>query len=499
MNDELLLKIENISKSFPGVVALNEVDFDLCKGEVHAILGENGAGKSTLIKLLTGVYSKDRGKIYIEGKEVIKMTPNISKSLGINVVYQEFPHCPRLNVAQNIFLGKEPSKWGVCIDWTKMYRNCREVLRILDMKVDPHSYVNSLRLAEKQSIEIIRALSNKCKILILDEPTSALSEREIQILFDRVNKLKDSGMSIIFISHKINEVKILADRVTVLRDGKKIGTVSKREIIKKDLIKMMIGRELRRQFPKKNKVNLDADPVLVVSNLTRKNVIKNISFRLRKGEILGISGLVGSARTELVRCIFGIDKIDSGTIEINGKIIKVNSTNDALRYGIGLVPEERRGQGLIINRSVQENITYPIVDSRLCNFGFILKWGLLKNIAKNFEEKLDIKCVDLQQKVSSLSGGNQQKVVVSKWLAARSKILILDEPTIGIDVGAKAEIYRILNELAKQEVGIIIVSSELEEIIGLCNRAIIMKGGMVAGELKEDELNSKNIGKLSFR
>ncbi|MBN1329950.1 MAG: sugar ABC transporter ATP-binding protein, partial [Candidatus Heimdallarchaeota archaeon] len=363
---------------------------------------------------------------------------------------------------------------------------------------DPHSSVSSLRVAEKQSIEIIRALSNKCKILVLDEPTSALSAREIQILFDRVNKLKDDGMSIIFISHKINEIKTLADRVTVLRDGEKIGTVSKKEIIKKDLIKMMIGRELKRQFPMKNKVNSDADPVLIVSNLTRKNAIKNISFILRKGEILGISGLVGSGRTELVRCIFGIDKIDSGTIEIYGKMIKVNSTIDALRNGIGLVPEERRYQGLIINRSVQENITYPIVDSRLCNFGFILKWGLLKNIAKNFKEKLDIKCVDLQQKASSLSGGNQQKIVVSKWLAARSKILILDEPTIGIDVGAKAEIYRLLNELTKQEVSIIIVSSELEEIIGLCNRAIIMREGMVVGELKEDELNSKNIGKLSF-
>jgi ribose transport system ATP-binding protein len=492
--DTAVLRTDQIRKSFPGVVALDRVDFDVRRGEVHALLGENGAGKSTLIKILTGAYTKDSGTTYLDGKEVNFPDPHTARISGISVVYQELTLFPELDVGKNIFMGREFVKWGR-VDWGRVYAETANYLKLTNSPLNPHALVKTLGVADQQTIEITRALSLQCKVLILDEPTSSLSDRETEILFRNIEKLKASGTGIIFITHKLDEVEKVADRVTVLRDGRKVGTLSRDQIHPEILIQMMVGREIVQKFPEKPEIP-DGEPILAVSNLCRGDVLRNISFVLRSGEILGISGLVGSGRTELVRCLVGADPKDSGTVKVDGRTVDIKSPRIALKNGIGLVPEDRRYQGLVVIRTVLENIAYTILD-KLAPFG-VMKWRLATSVASKYIDKLSIRTPGLDQQVLFLSGGNQQKIVLAKWLAAQCRIIILDEPTRGIDVGAKVEIYQLLVELAKQRVGIIMVSSELPEIIGMSHRVLVLHRGTLAGEVSGNEMNAEKICSLSM-
>ncbi|PMQ01961.1 MAG: D-xylose ABC transporter ATP-binding protein [Dictyoglomus sp. NZ13-RE01] len=485
--------MEGIEKSFPGVHALRNARFELRSGEVHALVGENGAGKSTLMKILTGVYRKDGGRIIYKGKEVEIPNPRVAQEMGISIVYQDLNLMPHLTVAQNIFIGREPrnKKIPFFIDEEEINRRTKELLDTLHMNIDPKAKVADLTVGKQQMVEIAKALSYNAEVIIFDEPTAALSISETEELFNIIRKLKSQGIGIIYISHRLEELKEIADRVTVMRDGQYIGTVKMSETTIDEIISMMVGREIYETL-KEKEVEEDAEVVLEVKNLSRGREIKNVSFKLRKGEILGFSGLVGAGRTEVARAIFGADPFDSGEIYVKGRKVHIKSPTDAIKNGIAYLSEDRKRFGLMLDLDVEANITLPSLKEFL-NFLLFLNKKKAEMVCKEYVEKLRIRTPSLRQKVKNLSGGNQQKVILAKWLLKNCDILIFDEPTRGIDVGAKNEIYKLLNELVKEGKSIIMISSELPEILRMSHRVIVMREGRITGELENKNLTEEII------
>ncbi|MGD9155939.1 MAG: sugar ABC transporter ATP-binding protein [Bacillota bacterium] len=482
--------MRSISKSFPGVRALQKVDIKVKWGEVHALVGENGAGKSTLMKVLLGMYQPDSGEIVFKGKVVNISSPKVALDLGISMIHQEISLVPQRTVAENIWIGREPTMKGIgLLNWAELFRKTEELLNSLNIEINPRSMVSNLSIAEMQMVEIARAISYETDLIIMDEPTSALTEDEVRKLFAIIRSLKQKGMGIIFISHKLDEIFKIADCVTALRDGQYIDTKSCSDLDTQTLITMMVGRELTNIFPKKQVAI--GDIVMEIKGLTKKGVFEDISFNLKRGEILGMAGLMGAGRTEVVRAIFGIDKIDSGEIIINKERVKINNPKQAINYGLGMVTEDRKLFGLVLCRSVKENISLANMDE-FCNFGFINK---SKEITACLEmiRLLSIKTPTYKQTVSSLSGGNQQKIILANWLQTKPKILILDEPTRGIDVGAKFEIHKIMTQLVEEGMSIIMISSEMPEILGMSDRIIVMHEGHIKGKFDSDETSQEKI------
>jgi ribose transport system ATP-binding protein len=486
---DVILQAIKINKEFPGVKALTDVDFELKSGEVHVLLGENGAGKSTLIKILSGIFKKDSGKILLNSKEDNYHTPLEALKKGISTIYQEFNLVPNMSVAENIFLGKEIMK-GALINWEEEYREANKLLKFLDIDIDCKKRVKELGVAEKQMVEIAKALSIDSKIIIFDEPSAVLTEKELTKLFNIINELKTKGVGIIYISHRLEEISIIGDRVTVLRNGQYIGTIPVKKDEVETWISMMVGRSLAERFPKR-KCQIK-DEILRVENINYKNILKNITFNLHSGEILGISGLIGAGRTELGKAIFGALPIDSGTIYLRGKKIIIKDPATAIKNKICYLPEERKTEGLILKMNVKENITLSALDLQCIEKG-IINLKKEKNIAESFVDIVKIKTPSIQQNISNLSGGNQQKVVVAKWLCAQSDIFIFDEPTRGIDIGAKVEIYKFMNELVSKGAAIIMISSELPEILGMSDRVIVMRLGEIKGEFDINEATEEKI------
>lgn len=474
-----ILEIQDLTMEFPGVVALENVDFKLLKGEVHGLIGENGAGKSTLIKILSGVYQPTRGKILLDGQEVSFQNPIDSIKKGISTIFQELNLIPTLSIAENIFLNKLPLNNLKIVKWKELYNKSSELLSEVGLDVDPKIKVSSLKVAHQQLIEIAKAISMNSRILIMDEPTSALSGEEINKLFEIIKKLKQKDVSIIFISHKLQEVSQITDNITVLRDGRKTGSVLTREAKQDVLIKWMVGREVSNLFPK-SEVKI-GEIVLEVKNLTSlANGFKDVSFFLKKGEILGLFGLIGAKRTELVRALFGADRTDSGEIYLDGKLIKNSNTESMSNKGMGMVPEDRKYSGIFPILSVGQNISIASLN-QFSKLSFINRLKERKSI-RYIIDKLNIKTPSIERQILYLSGGNQQKVIISRWLIKDDiKVLIMDEPTRGIDVGAKSEVHKIISDLAGKGIGIIMVSSELPEILGMSDRIAVMRDGRIAG------------------
>lgn len=484
----VLLRLENISKAFPGVKALQNVRFELKKGEVHVLLGENGAGKSTLVKILSGVYKKDSGDIFIEEKKVDIDSPKKAQELGISTIYQELSLCPHLSVAENVFLGREFTKNGI-LNKKQQEKATKDLLKTLGVNIEPQEIVGDLTIAKQQMVEIAKALSMNSKILIMDEPTSALSEREVSELFRVIKELKKRGVGIIYISHKLEELKQIADRVTILRDGQYIKTVDYNNTDPDELIRLMVGRKLEEKYPRvETKIG---KKLLCVKNI-RNKWVKDCSFELFAGEIVGLFGLVGAGRSELARAIFGADPMEAGEIYLNGNKINITSPSDAVSNGIVYIPENRKSEGLAVEMSVIENLSLPSLLEFSNRLGVINK-KKEKVFCASIVEKLAIKTPLLTEEVKNLSGGNQQKIVVGKWLMRNPRILIFDEPTRGIDVLAKVEIYNIINSLKQQGKGIIFISSELPEILGMCDRVLVMCGGKITASLLTKNTNQEEI------
>ena len=479
----------NIRKAFPGVVALDDVSFDLRRGEVHVLLGENGAGKSTLMKILSGAYQKSAGRILIEGREIEIKSPRHARQLGISTIYQELNLIPHLSAAENIFLGREPTNAVGFIDRGAIHQAAGGILKGLGVDLDPRTRVAQLGIAQQQMVEIAKAISLDAAILIMDEPTSALTEREIAELFARMRTLRAAGVSIVYISHRLEELFEIGDRVTVLRDGKRVGTYNIQDISRPDLIRLMVNRELTNQFPKVPAER--GEEALRVEGLNRHGVLYDISFSLRRGEVLGIAGLLGSGRTELARAIFGVDRIDSGRIYIKGELQEIDCPRDAINLGIGFLTEDRKTQGLVPLLSTKENICLPSVD-RFSRYGFVSASEETR-AANHYVSDLRIKTASIDQRVLFLSGGTQQKVVLSKWLCCEAEVFIFDEPTRGIDVGSKAEIYQLMNELTASGVAIIMISSELPEVLGMSDRILVMHRGRIAAEFAAEEATQESI------
>jgi ribose transport system ATP-binding protein len=496
VSKKVLLRMEKIVKAFPGVKALDGVDLAVYKGEVLALVGENGAGKTTLMEILnphpapTGFYIQDSGKIYFEEKEIKPRTPLEAQKIGISFIHQHFNLAPNLSVAENVLLGREPRKGRIfsVVDRKKMDSIVASSLSRLGVKFSPSTPISELGAAQKQMVEIAKALSIDAKLIIMDEPTASLTDNEVDKLFAIVNKLKKEGMTFIFVTHKLNEVFQISDRIVVLRDGKMIGSLNTKKTNENKVTKMMVGRDLQMFPERKTKIG---KKVLEVSNISRKGLIDNISFEVREGEILGIYGLVGAGRTETMRAIFGVDKLDEGEIYIGEEKVLIKSPADAINKGFGFVPEDRQQQGLVPLMSIKENITLPILD-RISKNKIIGEKEERKIVSKYINE-LKISPDDPVHLVKGLSGGNQQKVVLAKWLASVPKILILDEPTRGIDVGAKAEIHFRISLLALHGLGIIIVSSELPEIIKMSDRILVMAEGRITGEFSRKEATEEKI------
>jgi D-xylose transport system ATP-binding protein len=498
--DDIILDIRNVTKEFPGIVALSDVSIQIQRGKVHGLCGENGAGKSTLMKILSGVYpyGSYAGTILYENRELKLENRSIRQALeeGIAIVYQELTLVPGMTVGENIFLGKEPMENGV-INWDKLYDQTRQILEKYKLDVPPHAIVKNLGVGKMQMVEIAKALSENAKILILDEPTSALSEAEIEKLMDILETLKKHGVTCIYITHKLEEFFRITDNITILRDGKTIITEPTQNFNLEKLVKYMVGREMKERFPKNNRQ--PGDVIFRVENLvacdpndTTRKILNGASFDLRKGEILGIAGLMGSGRTELVTTIFGeYGNILSGTVTLNDRTLSIKSARDAMSNGISLVPEDRKGQGLVLIQPILRNISLANLD-RFASF-FRIDQDAELVAATQQSKNLAIKASNLNARVDSLSGGNQQKVVIAKWLLTNPQILIMDDPTRGVDVGAKFEIYKLMNELAKQGVSIIMISSELEEVIGMSDRIMVMHQGHTGGILDVKEATQEKI------
>lgn len=478
---EPVLTLDGVSKRFPGVVALDAVSFDLRPGEVHVLVGENGAGKSTLVKLLSGIYQPDGGEIRVDGRTVVLRDPHEAQHLGISTVHQELNLVPHLDVGRNIFLGREPMRGlGGIVDYTAMHRAAAAQLRELGIAIDTRRQVKTLGIALQQMVEIAKALVANARVLILDEPTAAITAEEAEQLFLIVERLRAQGTAIILISHHLEDATRIGDRVTVLRDGRWVATLPMAETSRRDLIRLMVGRELTQQFPKQP---VERGPVaLRAEGLTRRGVLHDICFEVRRGELLGVAGLVGAGRSELARAIFGVDKRDTGRIEIDGRPVQIHNPKDAIRHRLALLPEDRKQQGLVLPLSVADNIALATPD-KLGAGGGLVPPSLRTRAAQRFVEALRIKTPSTKQPVRLLSGGNQQKVVLAKWLLTEADIFIFDEPTRGIDVGAKVEVYRLMNDLLARGAAIIMISSELPEVLGMSDRILVMRSGRIVAEL----------------
>ena len=488
------LEMRHIVKSYPGVKAIKDVSLAVGNGEIHALLGENGAGKSTLMKILAGAEMRDAGEILLNGQPVVIDSPQKAMELGISIIYQEFNLVPYLSAGENIYLGREPR--GILpgfVDFRTMYREAQRVIDALGVRIDARAPVNQLSVAQQQMVEIAKATSKKSKIIVMDEPSATLTDHELVALFKLMRQLKSQGVSIIYISHRLEEVFEVCDRATIMRDGTHIATMDVKDLTRDQIIRLMVGRELKDAIPK---VPAALGPnALSVKNLNRAGVLHDINFEVKQGEILGIAGLVGAGRTETARAIFGADPIDSGSIEVFGKPVTIRSPQDAIKHGIGLVTEDRKQQGLVLGMAVRENGT-------LANLGSLSKFGFInrneeRRVSEEYRTSLAIKTPSIEQTVQNLSGGNQQKVVLAKWLFTGSKVLIFDEPTRGIDVGAKSEIYKLMNELVKEGKAIIMISSELPEVLGMSDRILVMHEGRITGELSRAEATQESIMKLA--
>ena len=491
---EALLRMEGIDKHFPGVHALDQCQFELLAGEVHALVGENGAGKSTMMKIATGVYTKDAGRILFKGQEVDIPDTRTAQQLGISIIHQELNLMPHLTVAQNIYIGREPRVLGLFVDDQELNRRVQVLLDQMNVKIDPRTKVSELSVAMQQMVEIAKALSFQAEVLIMDEPTAALTDSEIQELFRIIEQLRKKGVGIVYISHRMEELQQITDRITVMRDGCYVDTVSTDTVTIDQIISMMVGRQLY------NTARIEVsfsenEKVLEVEGISRGKELKDIHFHVRKGEIVGFAGLMGAGRTEVARAIFGADPVDRGTIRIQGQQVRIRHPHDAVRHGIGYLSEDRKRYGLLVDMDVRENIA-------ISNYAMFRRLGWMRTkemhrTAAFYTEALSIKTPGVEQTVKFLSGGNQQKVVIGKWLTRDCQVLIFDEPTRGIDVGAKAEIYKLLEQLASEGKSIIMISSELPEILRMSHRVIVMCEGRITGELGREEATQEEIMRLA--
>lgn len=493
---DILVSMEGIEKSFPGVHALNQCRFELRAGEVHALLGENGAGKSTMMKILAGIYAPDAGQISYKGRPVTIDGPRAAQQLGIGMIHQELNLMPHLTLAQNVFIGREPR--GGARFWLNegaINAQTEQLFQSMHLNLDPRTKVADLTVAKQQMVEIAKALSFNSEVLIMDEPTAALTESEIDELFRMIAQLRDRGVGIVYISHRLEEIKRICDRITIMRDGHYINTVNAQDVSIDQIISMMVGRTIYESAPEVPEQS-NQQVVLEVKGLNRAGVLKDINFKLKKGEILGFAGLMGAGRTEVARAIFGADRIDGGEIYVAGQRAQIKTPRDAVRYGIGYLSEDRKRYGLALGMDVESNVVLAAFKKFFGRFGWI-KRGETRNTAQHYVEALAIKTPTIQQRVRNLSGGNQQKVVIGKWLTADTNILIFDEPTRGIDVGAKSEIYKLLNDLAHQGKSIIMISSELPEVLRMSHRVVVMCEGRITGELSAAEATQEGIMKFA--
>jgi ribose transport system ATP-binding protein len=488
---DTLLKVHEVSKGFTGVQALDKVSFELRKGEVHALVGENGAGKSTLMKILSGVHRPDDGTITFKGKEVHFQNAREASEAGIGIIYQELNLVPHLTVAQNIYIGREPRTRLGYIDDKKMNGDAANILQMLNLDIDPATRLNNLSISKQQMVEIAKALSKDSEVLIMDEPTSALTESEIDELFKVIHNLRDKGVGIIYISHRLDELKHIVDRITIFRDGHYIGTSDYASITMEEIINKMVGRKLDNIFPARHNVPTQKK-LLEVRNIVHAGILKDISFDLYEGEILGISGLMGAGRSELARAIFGADPITSGAIFRDGKKLNIHSPSDAIKNGIAYLSENRKEEGLAVKMQLAQNVTMANVDQVSKRFGIISRAQELQ-ATQEYVNELNIRTPSLEQIINNLSGGNQQKVVIAKWLFRDSRILIFDEPTRGIDVGAKYAIYELIEKLARQGVGVILISSELPEILGMTDRVLVLHEGSLMATLQTKDTSQEEI------
>ncbi len=487
MDNNYILTLKNITKEFPGVKALDDVTINIERGTIHGLVGENGAGKSTLIKVLAGIYQPNKGEIILDGKPCRFNSPIEARRAGISVVHQEIKLAEPLSVAENMFLGNVQLKNGL-VDWKGMRRRAREIVEDLGMDIDINAQVSSLTVAKKQIVEIMHAINNNSRILIMDEPSAVLTDRELEVMFRIVKQLRDEGITIIYISHRLDEIFGLCSNVSVLRDGRHIDTIPVASVDRQGLINMMVGREMGQEYPKE--VGNVGGTILEVKNLSR-GILQDISFEVKSGEVFGISGLVGAGRTELARAILGIDKPESGEVYVRGKKVHYRTFADAIRDGLGLIPEDRKLQGLVQIMSVKRNTT--LVNMKRVLRAGVISSSLEEKLSKEYADKLHVVTPSMETEVQYLSGGNQQKVVIAKWLFQNSEILFLDEPTRGIDVGAKAEIYRLINRMAKEGKTIIMISSEMPELLGMCDRIMVMHEGHKMGELNAAEATQEKI------
>ena len=489
---EPLLRMSLIRKRFPGVQALDDAGLEMLPGEIHALLGENGAGKSTLIKILSGAQQPDSGTIEFGGQTVVMVSPHDAQRRGIATIYQEFTLAPNMTIAENVFIGREPGV-GFFVDWRKMASETRAITKRLGLELQPMAIVRGLSVAEQQMVEIARALSMKSRLIVMDEPTSALSSTEVEKLFRIARELKAHGLSIIFVTHRLEEVMQICDRYTVLRDGRLVGSGAIADITIDGIIRLMVGREVKALFAHRER-EIAGDVVLRVEGLNRQGnaqdqnatVLADVGFEVRRGEILGVAGLVGAGRTEMARAVFGADAFDSGRVIINGREVHIRSPQDAIRNGIGLVPEDRKQQALFLTLAVRINLS-------MASHRQILRWGVFidetaeRAMVEEYRQKLNIRMASPEQLVASLSGGNQQKVTLARWLALRPKVLIVDEPTRGIDIGAKVEVHNLLFEMAETGIAVVAISSELPEVLAISDRIITMREGRVTGEIKRED------------
>lgn len=491
--ENYIVEAQHISKSFPGVKALDDVQFDLKSGEVLALLGENGAGKSTLMKILSGVYTKDTGSIKVFGKEIDEMTTKKAQEVGIAIIHQELNMCTHLSVAENIFLGREKVKSGILAQ-KEMEKEARALLNRLNIQMDPNTCVGDLPVSKQQMVEIAKALSTNAKVLIMDEPTSALTSKEIDDLFRIIKQLKAEGCGIVYISHRLEELEHIVDRVTVLRDGQYVTSMNFKDTTLPEIIAYMVGREIKEKFPRVEcKVG---KTILEVKNLNAGKLVRNINFHLKEGEIVGFAGLMGAGRTETTRAIFGVDPKERGEIILDGKQVHITKPIDAIKAGIVLAPEDRKKDGLCTKLSIRDNIALPNLDI-LCNKAGVVNRKKEEEMVETSVKNLKVKLPNAEVNAESLSGGNQQKVVVGKWLARNSRVVIFDEPTRGIDVAAKVEIYNLMNQLKQQGIGVMFVSSEMPEILGVSDRVVVMCDGKITGELDIKEATQDKILKFA--
>ncbi|GAA4173235.1 sugar ABC transporter ATP-binding protein [Shinella granuli] len=495
-NSEFLLEAEGVRKAFPGVVALDDVQFKLKRGTVHALMGENGAGKSTLMKILAGIYTPDHGEIRLRGHDIELKSPLDALENGIAMIHQELNLMPFMTVAENIWIRREPKNRFGFVDHGKMRRMTAELFKRLKIDIDPETEVRHLSVASRQMVEIAKAVSYESDVLIMDEPTSALTEREVEHLFEIIRDLRSHGIGIVYITHKMNELFEIADEFSVFRDGKYIGTHASSDVTRDDIIRMMVGREITQMFPKEE-VPI-GDVVLSVKNLTLKGVFHDVSFDVRAGEILGLAGLVGSGRSNVAETIFGVTPASSGTIEINGKPVDIDSPNTAIRNRMAFLTEDRKDTGCLLILDVLENMQIAVLQDKFVKSGFVQERELSR-VCEEMSRKLRVKTPNMYERIENLSGGNQQKVLIGRWLLTNPRILILDEPTRGIDVGAKAEIHRFVTELARDGVAVIMISSELPEVLGMSDRIMVMHEGRATGFLDRAEATQVKVMELAAR